>query len=517
MSMVVNVLCRNLNEDRVIPRFGRYLRDGLGWALTTSPIKGADVFYLSCYLDEGLLPKNNSRPVAAYFTHRETDQASIVKTRQFDRLAGQVDLRIATAAMYAGPLSQCGPTVQIAPPVERERFTIPARRPGHGSIVAGFSGYTYGNRRKGEDLARLLMASTVGKTVTWRASGRGWPVRPTRYHWAQMPAFYQSLDVLVITARVEGVPMPALEALACGVSLVVPRGVGLLDELPDPATGSGGIHRYTAGNPADLVRALAEAAAARTGVDREALRAVTEPYTVDVWCLGHAWAFEEFFGEKVMLDSELIGTDEEISAAVHEAWPEVGAVLAWTRKRIPHIKRQIAPYQGAVLAYYASRQNRPGARFLEIGTALGYSACLMATAAPEAKVITLNPKDGEFEKAVANLKIRSTVQVVKKTSVEFAQQELGGGNSDQFDLVFVDGDHSYKMVLFDSQFFNRLRTGGLILFHDYSPDGSARPSDGCFRALNELQEKHRPADVKVIGTGGVGMLGWIRKEGEWWA
>lgn len=517
---VVNILCRNLNDDRVIPRFSRYLRDRLGWVLTAVPVKSADVYYLSCYLEAGLLRKSvalSASPAVAYFTHREMEPPGNEKAVFWDRVAEMVDLRIVTAALYARPLAHCGPTVQIPPPVERERFTPPASRPKRVRPVIGFSGYTYGNKRKGEDLARLLVASKVGQSVTWRASGRGWPASPTRYLWSQMPAYYQALDVLVITARVEGVPMPALEALACGVSLVAPCGVGLLDELPDMP----GIHRYPAGNPAGLTRALTEAIAARPDVEPEALRAATEPYTVDAWCRGHAQAIAGLVApEGVTMNPVLVMEDEEIMAEVRRAWPEVASVLSWTRRHIPAIKRQIAPYQGAVLAYYAHRYNFAGARFLEIGTAVGFSACLMATAAPQATITTLNPKDGEYEKAQANLRIRSNVRVVKKTSAEFWAEKAGegatGGAKVLYDLIFVDGDHAYNMVLHDSQFFNYLRIGGLILFHDYSPDGSARPSDGSFRALNDLQTKHRAADVKVIGTGQVGMLGWMRREGEVW-
>jgi predicted O-methyltransferase YrrM len=503
----INILCRNPNEDRIIPRLSRYLRDGLGWMLTATPVKSADVYYLSLYFEGGLLPRGNTKPVAAYFSHREEDAASAGKARVFDTMAARVDLRIVTAGLYAEMVVPCGPTAQIPPPVERERFTIGPRNK---NPVAGFAGYTYGNQRKGEDLARALYARKHN-AATWRASGRGWPgPRPVRYPWAQMPAFYQALDVLVVTSRVEGVPMPPLEALACGVSVVVPRGVGLLDELPDVV----GIHRYERANAADLERAFDEALELRPDVDREALRAVTAPYTVDAWCEGHRQAFTMILnGEKPMLTSTLRAEDGQIVDEVRRAYADVDAVLSWTRKHIPYLKRQISPYQGAVLAYYAHQYNRSGARILEIGTAIGYSACLMATAAPKAQITTLNPKDGEYEKARQNLRIRSNVEVVKQTSQEFA----GMVDGQTYDLIFVDGDHAYNMVLHDAQFFNCLRPGGLILFHDYSPDGSARPSDGCYRALNDLQERHREADVLVVGTGDVGMLGWIRQEGETWA
>lgn len=287
-SMAVNVLCRNPNDDRVIPRFARYLRDHLGWTLTAVPDPDADVYYLSGYFEEPLLRGKWTRPVAAYFTHREEQPPGNGKAALYDRLAQLVDLRIATAGMYAAPLAACGLTAQITPPVERERFLIPPQR--NTRPVAGFSGYTYGNGRKGEDLAGTLVAINW-KGVTWRASGRGWPVNTRRYTWQEMPAFYQSLDVLVVTADVEGVPMPPLEALACGVSVVIPRGVGLLDELPDAA----GVHRYKRGDAGDLVRAFSQAIKSRALVDRQALREITRPYTIAAWCEQHRAAFEDVF------------------------------------------------------------------------------------------------------------------------------------------------------------------------------------------------------------------------------
>lgn len=287
MSLAVNVICRNLHEDRVIPRFAGYLRDYLGWSLTARPTPDADAYYLSGYFEETYMHPWPGKPVAAYFTHRETQPPGNDKAALYDRLAKKVDLRIATAAMYAGPLADYGPTAQIAPPVERDRFTIAPRR--NKRPVVGFSGFTYSNRRKGEDLARAVVAKENG--VEWKAAGRGWPVRTKLYAWDDMPAFYQSLDVLVVTARVEGVPMPPLEALATGCSVVIPTGVGLLDELPNGP----GIYRYPAGSAKGCAQALEQAIAHRPMVEPEDLRAVTEPYTVGAWCEQHRQAFEEVF------------------------------------------------------------------------------------------------------------------------------------------------------------------------------------------------------------------------------
>jgi len=308
--MRVNVVCRNYQEDRVIPRFSRYLSDRLGWTVTRSPDPEAEVVYLSAYFESQRCQRWPSVPVAAYFTHREEAPPNSSKAQLFDRIAGQVDLRIATARMYADVLAPYGATVQMPPPVERDRFVIAkkGRQDAGGPVVAGFSGYTYANRRKGEDLVHELLASKPGQQVQWRASGRGWPVPTTRYSWADMPGFYQGLDILVVTSRVEGVPMPPLEALSCGISVVVPRGVGLLDELPDVL----GIHRYKRGDAGDLVKALGKAIAQRGDVDREALRAATEPYSVAAWCRAHEEAFVDQFDA---CGNAGMSTDEEPEAA----------------------------------------------------------------------------------------------------------------------------------------------------------------------------------------------------------
>ena len=309
MAMRVNVVCRNMDADRVIPRFSRYLAD-LGWTLTRKPVGGHDVTYLSAYFEtqvcKGWPPKPGGPLglVAAYFTHLEKMPKGNAKAQLFHAVAGQVQLRVATARMYAEMLEAYGPTVQILPPVERQALTPPANsevRPspkaggGRRRVRAGFSGYTYGNGRKGEALAKGLVATKVGKKLQWKASGRGWPVPTRSYKWAEMPDFYRSLDILVCTASVEGVPMPPLEALSCGVSVVIPRGVGLLDELPDVM----GITRYDRGDPVSLMGALVYAVAARGDVDPEALRAVTEPFSVEAWCEGHEEAIERLLEDRV--------------------------------------------------------------------------------------------------------------------------------------------------------------------------------------------------------------------------
>ncbi len=289
MALSVHVLCRNYQQDRIIPRMARALRDRLGWTLSAKA-EPCDVLYLSGYYEAQLLKPWPDTRVAAYFTHREEEPPNNAKARLFDQVARQVDLRIVTARLYGALVEQYGLTAQIPAPLERDQFVL-SPRSAHRQPAIGVSGYTYANGRKGEDLVRRAIASPVGQRCEWRASGRGWPCPTRAYSWADMPGFYQSLDVLLCPSLVEGIPMPPLEALACGCAVVIPRGVGLLDELPDMP----GIYRYERGDVRTMLQALEQAAFPGERIEPESLRAVTEPYSVEAWCADHARAFAAAF------------------------------------------------------------------------------------------------------------------------------------------------------------------------------------------------------------------------------
>jgi predicted O-methyltransferase YrrM len=186
------------------------------------------------------------------------------------------------------------------------------------------------------------------------------------------------------------------------------------------------------------------------------------------------------------------------------------AALDRARKHVPNAKpkREIALYQAAALYALAAPYN--GKRILEIGTALGYSAAVLAEACPDAEIITLNPNEEEALVATRNLSVYPRVKVLPIKSWDFLTQEGIG----YFDLIFVDGDH--KRVRADLPFYNRLQAGGLLLFHDYSPEGATQGKGGAVRecppvyqAVNSLVVElgKKAPDVTVIDDGGVGMAG----------
>lgn len=162
------------------------------------------------------------------------------------------------------------------------------------------------------------------------------------------------------------------------------------------------------------------------------------------------------------------------------------------------IEAQILPYQAAALYVLVGQYDREDAHLLDIGTAAGYSASVMAQAAPKAEIVTLNPAGHEVKAARRNLGRWPNVRLVQAASWDYL--ESYGGPF--LDVIFVDGDH--KRVAEDVPWWRWLAEGGLMLFHDYSP--AACPP--VYEAVNALGEVlGRGPDVLVLDDGGIGMAG----------
>lgn len=198
------------------------------------------------------------------------------------------------------------------------------------------------------------------------------------------------------------------------------------------------------------------------------------------------------------------GSPDEIVEAVRAECPEVDEVLDRVRARVPYIKREIVRHEAAVV--YRLARDYDGGRVLEIGTAWGYSAAVMAEAAPGAEVVTLNPKPSEYKRAVQYLLPYENVIPL----MEYSWNYLKADRVRAWDMVFVDGDHD--QVKRDLAWWKRVNAGGLMLFHDYSPAGSWRPCRQVYDTLNSwLAESGRETwDVLVADDRGVGMAGLVK-------
>jgi glycosyltransferase involved in cell wall biosynthesis len=150
---------------------------------------------------------------------------------------------------------------------------------GRGPIVFGVIGRVYNNGRKGEALVEAAVRAgfnviACGPDTRIRAmTRRQWPC-PTPYTVHERAAFYRAIDYLLVTSTLEGGPMPVVEAIAHGVPVIAPKGVGWCDEFPCHG-------RYEPGKWSSL---------------EPILRALTSPPTWAAWAEAHRPFFEEAIG-----------------------------------------------------------------------------------------------------------------------------------------------------------------------------------------------------------------------------
>lgn len=127
-------------------------------------------------------------------------------------------------------------------------------------------------------------------------------------------------------------------------------------------------------------------------------------------------------------------------------------------------------------ALYTLAQNcPPDARVLEVGSYVGASTCYLAAglrgAHPSITCLdTWNNEtmpDGtrdtlaEFERNVRP--VRQNLTLIQKASSDVSKEDLGSA----FNLVFLDGDHSYRQTRADFELVeDRVALEGILAFHD---------------------------------------------------
>ena len=266
------------DDGHIVPRMMQWLADGNGWSIGTDRKKGVDVHYFGPYTAYRGVPTLK----AAWFTHFEDYNPG--KVQQWHMAARFCDLCCYTSDVEAETLP--GDTaMKVTAGIDREHFNVRSVWKGAQQAI-GIVGI--GQRRKGPELTRQLLKD--GYTI--QVAGTNWgDLDGGMVDYDHMPDFYNTLSLFVCTSTIEGIPAPPLEALACGVPVVVPSGVGIMDELPAMP----GLWHYAAGDYGSLKSAVDGALKdiADGLVDREALRAVTEPYTIEAWCESHRKALEK--------------------------------------------------------------------------------------------------------------------------------------------------------------------------------------------------------------------------------
>lgn len=140
---------------------------------------------------------------------------------------------------------------------------------------------------------------------------------------------------------------------------------------------------------------------------------------------------------------------------------------------------------------------------LEIGTCRAESTAFLLDKCPNIiKLYTVDPYkayndwNGEINQNVIdkfmmvaqeNLKqYGERVEMIRETSQDAAKKIKTITDTEQFDFIFVDGDHSYDATLADCEaYYPLLKKGGFFCGHDYSS------IEAVSRAVNDFRDKNK--------------------------
>jgi predicted O-methyltransferase YrrM len=152
----------------------------------------------------------------------------------------------------------------------------------------------------------------------------------------------------------------------------------------------------------------------------------------------------------------------------------------------------------------------PDAHALEVGSYLGASTCFLAAGlrGMNASLVCIDTWQNEtmpdgvrdtfsiFEKNIAA--VRNQLTIIRKSSGEVTALDLGDR---KFDIIFLDGDHSYKQTRADFDLVSDLVTpDGVLAFHD------SQFFEGVSRVIGEALASGR---WQIAGN--VGNLFWIKR------
>lgn len=139
---------------------------------------------------------------------------------------------------------------------------------------------------------------------------------------------------------------------------------------------------------------------------------------------------------------------------------------------------------------------------VEIGTCRAESTSFLLEKCPNIiKLYTIDPYkayndwNGEINQKVIdkfmmvaqeNLKqYGDRVQMIRETSSDAAKKIKSITDKEEFDFIFVDGDHSYEATLADCEaYYPLLKKGGFFCGHDYSSIEAVK------NAVTDFRKKH---------------------------
>lgn len=159
--------------------------------------------------------------------------------------------------------------------------------------------------------------------------------------------------------------------------------------------------------------------------------------------------------------------NNKVNSYIHSLYKPLNTDLQRLRqdaeeKKIPVILRETESY-----IFNMVRIKKPQ-RILEIGTAVGYAAIFLATALPEAEIVSLEVNDNMYRKAVDNIerfglsdricvKLGDAIKSLDELGNEIKKNDLEG-----FDFIFIDASKSFYKEFWEGS-IPLCRKGAVIL------------------------------------------------------
>ena len=133
------------------------------------------------------------------------------------------------------------------------------------------------------------------------------------------------------------------------------------------------------------------------------------------------------------------------------------------KNRVPIIRRETAALLKTMVTLVSP------ARILEVGTAVGYSALLMASVMPEnCRITTIEKYEKRIPEAKENFRLAGMEE--KITLLEGDAGEILAGLSGSFDFIFMDAAKG-QYINWLPDILRLLRDGGLLMSDNVLQDG----------------------------------------------
>lgn len=165
------------------------------------------------------------------------------------------------------------------------------------------------------------------------------------------------------------------------------------------------------------------------------------------------------------------------------------------RENIPVIPHETVAYFRVLL------QTLQPKHILEVGTAIGFSALLMAEQVPDAQITTIDRNEEMISLAKENFAAYDERQQIQLLEGE-AMDLLPTLPDDRFDFVFMDSAKS-KYIVFLPEILKKLTVGGLIVIDDVFQGGDvARDIQDVRRGQRTIYRGlHRLFDATLTNPG----------------